>query len=125
MSAEQTVSNEPNPSTLEVALQSGLENCARCGNDHSEPLDWHAFVNPVPTDKGEYRYWASCPTNGDPILLYVEQIIEHSYKDSKLQPNTCGVDDCGRPPDEHRFFDDPAGPLQDPHDRMGLHEAES
>lgn len=55
---------------LEVALQSGLSECARCGGTHEDALVWHQFKQPPGEGSGEYRYWATCPATGDPILLW-------------------------------------------------------
>jgi hypothetical protein len=61
------------PRTLEVALGSGLENCARCGGTHAE-LEWHPFKLPVELDEvASFRHWATCPVSGDPILMFVRE----------------------------------------------------
>jgi hypothetical protein len=59
-------------SPLQVALESGVTGCARCGGTH-ERLDWHKFERPIETldGGGRFDYWAGCPSNGDPILLWV------------------------------------------------------
>lgn len=42
--------------------------CARCGDDH-EDLDEIAFWRPSEDADGVWRWWATCPTTGDPILI--------------------------------------------------------
>ena len=59
-------------SDLHVVFDMGLSACARCGGIHTEPLDWHKFVRPF---LSTYKYWATCPTTGDPILMYVGEEI--------------------------------------------------
>lgn len=60
-------------SPLQVALESGLANCPRCGLAHEGLMDWKAFRQPVAVEGiGVIRYWASCPNTGDPILLMLE-----------------------------------------------------
>lgn len=42
--------------------------CARCAKNH-EAVEIHRFsVNPI----DDYAYWATCPTNNEPILVRVE-----------------------------------------------------
>ncbi len=46
-----------------------LSHCSRCGRDHAN-LRFVPFINPVIDADGSVdTHWASCPTNGDPILL--------------------------------------------------------
>jgi hypothetical protein len=55
-------------------LTDGLTNCARCGGDHVDPpLTWRKFTRPVrDAQLGDFTYWATCPTTGDPVLLLVK-----------------------------------------------------
>lgn len=47
-----------------------LSNCARCGGDHFEPIEWQPLAQP----HGEYTHWAPCPQNEQPILCrFVEE----------------------------------------------------
>lgn len=45
-------------------IVSELINCARCGEKHYN-LTFSCFVYKV----DDYTHWASCPKNGQPILL--------------------------------------------------------
>jgi hypothetical protein len=49
----------------DVVLTSGIKECARCGEDHAAPLQWHEFTNPTPIA----RFWTMCPTTEQPLLL--------------------------------------------------------
>ncbi len=44
--------------------------CARCGDDHKN-LSTIAFFRPILDHKDglAWRWWATCPTTGDPILI--------------------------------------------------------
>lgn len=48
----------------------GVTHCARCGEDHPKgSLTYKRFQRPVVDEDGTiWNYWATCPTNGDPIL---------------------------------------------------------
>lgn len=55
-----------------IAGHVGQKGCARCGSDH-ERLDWKRFAIPVDvTETEQFIGWATCPTSGDPILLWVQ-----------------------------------------------------
>jgi hypothetical protein len=50
-------------------------NCARCGKNHKS-LRVRKFTRPmvIPTGRttdATYRYWATCPTNKQPILVLI------------------------------------------------------
>lgn len=49
-----------------------IKSCARCGGDHLQ-LEHKAFKRPIspPEIFWAWEYWATCPTNGDPILMSV------------------------------------------------------
>ena len=47
-----------------------VRSCALCGADHDN-LTFKRMYVPVYTDAGVMTHWASCPTNGDPILFGV------------------------------------------------------
>ncbi len=49
----------------------GTEACPRCGGAH-ESLDLVSFYRPIldHEDGFAWRWWAACPTTGDPILVY-------------------------------------------------------
>lgn len=57
-------------------LKMNIRKCARCGEDHDN-LVFFALTRPFETTTLNYRYWAPCPTNGQPILCAV-------YEDSVL-----------------------------------------
>lgn len=48
--------------------RNNVRGCARCGEDHP-PLDVVAFWRPFEDADGVWRWWATCPTTGDPILI--------------------------------------------------------
>ena len=47
-----------------------VRSCARCGQDH-EKLEFKLLTNPIPDGDFYWTHWASCPTNGEPVLLYI------------------------------------------------------
>lgn len=48
-----------------------IKSCARCGGDH-EALEFKPFTQLVNAPSGTvYKWWALCPTNGEPILMRV------------------------------------------------------
>lgn len=51
--------------------------CARCDGDHLQ-LKFNPLTRPV-QGGAEQTHWAECPTNGEPILMSVE---EDYYSDS-------------------------------------------
>lgn len=56
----------------------GVQNCARCGEDHAE-LNYVRFVRPIEDDDGTvWAWWATCPNTGDPVLMrdFPEGFIE-------------------------------------------------
>lgn len=55
-----------------VALATSIGNCARCGESH-RLLVFRVFMRgPIETATGLATHWASCPTNGEPILMRAE-----------------------------------------------------
>jgi hypothetical protein len=54
---------------------SGIMNCARCGGNHPEKLQFKEFTNPTmlrdEDGDGPYTHWSICPNTGEPILLCV------------------------------------------------------
>lgn len=47
-----------------------VKNCARCGQNHPDGLEFKQFLQPVIDDDGTvWNYWATCPVTGDPILM--------------------------------------------------------
>jgi hypothetical protein len=60
-----------------------LKGCARCDGDGHPNLTFKRFVRPVDAVKPDFTHWASCPTNGDPILM---QVFEDE-PDSKVPPS--------------------------------------
>ena len=56
----------------ETTIQT-IYNCARCGNDH-ENLEFVRFQRPIEDRDGRtWEWWATCPVNGDPVLMHAEQ----------------------------------------------------
>lgn len=57
---------------MEVMKQAGalktfttdIAGCARCGQNHAV-LQFKRLERPI----GDLTFWASCPTNGEPVLL--------------------------------------------------------
>jgi hypothetical protein len=60
-----------------IAGRDGLENCARCGGTHAL-LYWKRFTRPAPSDHGQYRAWATCPSTGEPILFEIQVVRDVS-----------------------------------------------
>ena len=51
-----------------------LRGCARCGGEHPE-LEFRPLTRPVEVSQQVvFTHWASCPTNGEPILMAVVSI---------------------------------------------------
>lgn len=59
-------------STIKVPV---LTRCARCGLNHTDVI-FSELNHPL----GDYRWWATCPINGQPILL--RQASEREAKDA-------------------------------------------
>jgi len=54
---------------------SDLIGCARCHGEGHENITWQPLTFPVPdTDGTEWTHWAPCPTNGEPILMRIQQV---------------------------------------------------
>ena len=47
--------------------------CARCGLDHNEPIMFKLLKRPL----GDFTHWATCPTNGEVILLKIETVTQN------------------------------------------------
>ena len=61
------------PDTITVAK---IENCARCLGTH-KGLVFSKLQHPVGAGSdAEFQYWAPCPTNKEPILLYANIAVE-------------------------------------------------
>lgn len=57
----------------EDSITTTVGNCARCGNDHVD-IVFRQFTSPVmSSDDIEFSHYALCPTNGEPILMYVTE----------------------------------------------------
>jgi hypothetical protein len=55
--------------------------CARCHGDGHKGLKFRKLTHPVEVLNGAEwvpgpTHWATCPTNGEPILLYFIDILE-------------------------------------------------
>ncbi len=48
-----------------------VKKCARCWKDHDN-LEFKAFSYPPK----KYSFFAICPTNGEPILMFYEMVKE-------------------------------------------------
>jgi len=51
--------------TKQRLIRTVITDCPRCGRDHAEPLTFTLLTRP----SEEWDYWATCPTNGEPILI--------------------------------------------------------
>ena len=49
-------------------FKTNVGNCARCGGNH-DVLLFRKLRRPVVAPDREWTHWASCPENGEPILL--------------------------------------------------------
>lgn len=56
--------------------------CARCGEDHKQ-LTFFKLARPTP----RYKYWATCPTNGEPILM---RVVLTKPKKKRARPHKLG-----------------------------------
>lgn len=55
-------------------LVNGIDNCARCGGNHTEGVWFFRFTYPIQDKDGTlWTHWAACPTNGEPILAKMEE----------------------------------------------------
>lgn len=57
------------------AFVSTIVGCARCHGDGHEDVLWQPLAHPVEdADGSEWTHWASCPANGEPILMQVTEV---------------------------------------------------
>ena len=58
------------PENLEPWTRDNSQGCARCegGPDHAA-LKVYRFAKPIRDRDGTWRYWATCPRTGDPIII--------------------------------------------------------
>lgn len=49
-----------------------ITNCARCGEDHAA-VERHEFTQPMNIMGVGFTHWASCPKNGEPIIIFLEE----------------------------------------------------
>lgn len=52
-----------------------LPGCARCHGDGHDGLLFSPLTHPVVDGEGTWTHWAPCPTNGEPILLQVNDDV--------------------------------------------------
>lgn len=58
----------------------GIRNCSRCGGEHPE-LEAHDFTRPVEINGiPPFTRWATCPTNGEPLLLGTSVVSEETVE---------------------------------------------
>ena len=55
---------------IEGVIVKVIENCSRCGGHH-EHVRFFKLTNPIvhEADGMIFEYWATCPTNGEPIIM--------------------------------------------------------
>lgn len=46
-----------------------IEGCARCLGDGHDDLEFRKLTHPVTAGGYRFTHWATCPENGEPILL--------------------------------------------------------
>lgn len=51
-----------------MVRETDVGNCARCGQNHSKLL-----FKELTQAADEWQWWAACPTNGEPIMLKVDE----------------------------------------------------
>lgn len=82
----------------ELLRTTNIRNCARCDGDHDQ-LVFKKLSRPfAPREAApiEWTHWAPCPTNGEPILMRVEE-----DRTVRIKANGCPVPahaadcDCG------------------------------
>jgi hypothetical protein len=47
--------------------------CARCDNGRHPALTFRRLTRPVRCGSQTMQYWALCPTNGEPILMWAKR----------------------------------------------------
>jgi hypothetical protein len=50
-----------------------IHGCARCHGDGHEDVLWLTLTHPVEVGGHTLTHWASCPENGQPILMSVTE----------------------------------------------------
>lgn len=65
------------PQSLPPVMLRHVVGCARCGGNHRD-LSFNRLTYPC----GDLTYWATCPTNGEPILMQIdsEEVGEGSWR---------------------------------------------
>lgn len=59
-----------------VDLFIDVRGCARCGSDHAS-LPFLRLQRPMEDNDGvAWTHWATCPTTGEPILLFIRETNE-------------------------------------------------
>jgi hypothetical protein len=56
------------PGNWPANMRVKITGCARCGEDHPD-LEFHELAN-----HERYAYYATCPTNGQPLLSRIVEI---------------------------------------------------
>lgn len=58
-----------------MTLKVNVKKCARCEMDHDQ-LEFTPLTRPMVVEfhgtSVSYQWWAWCPTNGEPIVMYTE-----------------------------------------------------
>lgn len=60
-------------SDFDPPMVTGVENCARCGGNHSD-LRFFSFGKEPEQMHDVYQRWAICPESGNPILMIVQDV---------------------------------------------------
>lgn len=53
-------------------MRISVRGCARCGQNHDN-LEFHPLTRAMSDSEGQWTHWAACPTNGEPILMKVQE----------------------------------------------------
>lgn len=53
----------------DFTISTSVENCARCGTNHTV-VEFERLLRPVEDSDGtHWTHWAPCPTNKEPIIM--------------------------------------------------------
>jgi hypothetical protein len=92
-SAEETMET-PKENKSVKSICTTIENCARCGKTHNS-ITFKPFTNK--SDEFKYSYWASCPSNGEPIMMRMQDGEEESEKSPKTEAQIDEADVSSQP----------------------------
>lgn len=64
-----------------IDLFPDIRQCARCGRDHAA-LPFLRLQRPMEDADGvDWTHWATCPTTGEPVLMFIRTTEEQADAD--------------------------------------------